>query len=38
MKFLDGILRPLGFDKQSKEDREKCEALKQFSEERRKNK
>jgi hypothetical protein len=36
MKIVDSILRPLGLDKQSREDREKCEALRKFSEERRK--
>lgn len=36
MGKLDFILRPLGLDKESKEDREKRDALKKFSEERRK--
>ena len=36
MGKLDFLLRPLGFDAESKEDREKRDALKKFSNERRK--
>jgi len=34
MSKLDFLLRPLGLDKESKEEKKKREALKQFSEER----